>query len=357
MQQAILKTLSETKDLEKYARRIKLVYTHDDQPGISREKVGKNFKYFYPDGKPVKSVKVLNRIQSLAIPPAYRHVWIALHENAHIQSTAIDARGRKQYRYHPKWQESREADKFYRMLKFAEVLPIIRNQVRRDLKIKGLLKKKVVATVVALLEKTLIRVGNEEYAKENSSYGLTTMHDKHVEVRGDKISFKFKGKSGVNHDVEINEPELAEIVKKSKDLPGYELFQYFDDKGQRHHLTSEDVNLYLREISGEYFTAKDFRTWHATILAAEALSRCSEFQNIKEAKKNILVAIDEVASHLGNTRAVCRKSYIHPSVLLHYNDGVLTSELRKFTKKAPMLYKKLYSHERAVVGFLAAHAK
>lgn len=340
----------------KQAHRLRLEYVHDDQPGIRREKKAGQFRYFYPDGKVVKSQAVLNRIRKLVIPPGYKDVWIAISPNAHIQATGIDKKGRKQYRYHAKWREHRDADKFYRMLQFAEALPKIRRAVRRDLKLRGLPKKKILATIVALLEKTLIRVGNEEYAEENNSFGLTTLHDKHVHVEGNSIRFTFKGKSGVYHDLEITEPNLAYVIKKAKDVPGFELFQYYDEKDLRHHVTSEDVNDYIRQSSGEYFTAKDFRTWHATILAAEHLAKLEKFENESQAKHNIIVAIDEVASHLGNTRSVCRKCYIHPAILEQYRRGSLKDNLARYSKKAPRQYKELSVGEKEVVQFLAAHA-
>jgi DNA topoisomerase-1 len=306
-----------------------LRYVGDTQPGIRRRKSGKGFSYVGTDGKPIRDQKELTRIRSLAIPPAYIDVWICPSPNGHIQATGRDARGRKQYRYHPKWREVRDETKFGRMLAFSEVLPKIRERIERDLARSGLPREKVLATVVSLLECTCIRVGNDEYAKANRSYGLTTLQDRHVEVSGSNLRFEFRGKSGKTHRVDLNDRRLARIVQRCQALPGEDLFQYLDDDGVRQTIGSGDVNDYIREISGQEFTAKDFRTWAGTLLAVSALTEIGASSSQRQAKSNVLRAIDRVAEQLNNTRAVCRKYYVHPAIFETYLAGTMVDALKK----------------------------
>lgn len=303
------------------ARAAGLRYVHDDQPGISRKRAGKGWSYTLPHGRRLTDQRERKRINSLAIPPAYTDVWICPDPRGHIQATGRDARGRKQYRYHPKWREVRDETKYNRMIAFGEALPVIRERTDQDLRRHGLPREKVLAAVIRLLEATLIRVGNEEYARTNDSFGLTTMHDDHVDVTRSGMRFHFRGKSGIEHAVQLSDRRLASIVGRCQDLPGQELFQYLDDDDQRHTIDSTDVNDYLREITGQEFTAKDFRTWAGTVLATRALQEYGEVDTEADAKKNIVRAIEAVAARLGNTATICRKCYVHPMVLEAYSDG------------------------------------
>ncbi|MBF6599520.1 MAG: DNA topoisomerase IB [Dehalococcoidia bacterium] len=316
------------------ARAAGLRYVSDQMPGIRRVNCGAGFSYARPDGAPLRDEDELRRIRALVIPPAWTDVWICPTPNGHIQVTARDAKGRKQYRYHRRWREVRDETKYGRMLLFAAALPRIRAATERDLALPGLPREKMLATVVRLLEATLIRVGNEEYARDNQSFGLTTMRDRHAAVAGGTVRFRFRGKSGKEHSVGVRDRRLARIVKRSQELPGQELFQYVDDEGERHNIDSADVNAYLREISGEEFTAKDFRTWAGTVLAALALREFEAFDSEAQAKRNIVRAIESVAGRLGNTPAVCRKCYIHPAILDAYLDGSLLATLRSCTEAA-----------------------
>jgi DNA topoisomerase-1 len=300
-------------------------------PGFRRQHAGKGFVYLDARGHSIRDARALIRIKSLAIPPAWVDVWICPLANGHLQATGRDARGRKQHRYHARWREVRDETKYTRMMAFAKALPKIRARVSKDLKLPGLARKKVLATVVKLLELSLIRVGNEEYANSNHSYGLTTMLDRHVKVNGSKVQFRFRGKGGKNHTIDIENERLAKIVKNCQDLPGQELFQYIDDDGKQQDVKSEDVNEYLREIVGGDFTAKDFRTWAGTVLAAIALSEFRKVDSKAQAKKNIVRAIERVAERLGNTPTICRKCYIHPAVINCYLDG---STLRVVRQRA-----------------------
>ncbi|HEX8297222.1 MAG TPA: DNA topoisomerase IB [Chthoniobacteraceae bacterium] len=311
------------------AREAGLRYTSDEQPGIRRQRQGDDFVFIQPNGKQVTDPETLRRIKRLVIPPAWEEVWISPHENGHIQATGRDARRRKQYRYHPDWRAQRDQNKFGRMLAFARALPRLRKRVDRDLQRRGLPREKVLATVVRLLEATLIRVGNDEYARHNKSYGLTTMHDRHVKVKGGRIHFAFKGKSGKRHEISFQDAQLAKIVKRCQDLPGQELFAYEDENGQPRDVGSQDVNNYLRSLAGEEFTAKDFRTWAGTVLAAIALREFQAFSKKAEAKKNVVAAIEAVASTLGNTPAVCRKCYVHPVILESYLQGNTIATLQQ----------------------------
>jgi DNA topoisomerase I len=305
-----------------------LRHVSDSGPGIRRRRAGRGFSYVGPDGRPVRDRETLERIRRLAIPPAYRDVWICPDPRGHLQATGRDARGRKQYRYHPAWREARDETKFGRMLAFAEALPGIRARVDADLRRQGLPREKVLAAVVSLLERTCIRVGNDEYARSNRSFGLTTLRDRHVEISGSSLRFEFRGKSGKLHSVDLDDRRLARIVQHCQSIPGEELFQYLDEHGDRQTLDSGDVNAYLREISGEDFTAKDFRTWAGTMLAAAALTELGPGDSAKLRRANILSAIDQVAGQLNNTRAVCRKYYVHPAILDSYEDGRLLAALR-----------------------------
>jgi DNA topoisomerase-1 len=335
-----------------------LRYVSDEQPGYSRRPKGDDFDYFDAEGKRITDETRLLRIRRLAIPPAYTDVWICPSANGHIQATGRDARGRKQYRYHERWREVRDENKYDRMLVFGKALPKIRRRVDRDLKRRGLPRERVLATVVQLLERTFIRVGNEEYAKENKSFGLTTMRNRHVDVTATKLRFSFRGKSGKQHEVDVADRRLAKIIRQLQDLPGQEVFQYVDEKGEVRKITSQDVNDYLREITGEEFTAKDFRTWAGTVLAAMALNAQEAFENKTQAKKNVKDAISAVAKILGNTPTVCRKCYVHPAVLESYLDGAMIEGLKQKTEET--LERKLgdlRSEEAAVMSFLQARLK
>jgi DNA topoisomerase-1 len=327
-----------------------LRYVNDSKPGIKRKRQGKDFRYICPDGRPLKDHNELIRVKRLGIPPAWTDVWICPFSNGHLQATGRDARGRKQYRYHSRWREVRDATKYDRMIAFGEALPAIRRRVERDLKQAGLPRTKVLATVVRLLETTLIRVGNDEYAKENRSYGLTTMRNRHLKVRGPKMSFEFRGKSGRQHRIDVEDRYLAKIVMRCRDLPGQEIFAYVDEEGKPQDVTSGDVNDYLREITGQEFTAKDFRTWAGTKLAAIALQEFEQFQTPKEAKRNIKTAVEAVAKMIGNTPTICRKCYIHPAVMDAYLGGTLAETLRQRARaKLASSLHKLKPEEAAVM--------
>lgn len=300
-----------------------LRYVSDAQPGIRRMRSGAGFRYLDPDGQPIHDPAELKRIRGLVLPPAWTDVWICPYLDGHIQATARDAAGRKQYRYHPRYRAIRDETKFDRMFEFSEVLPRIRDQVEKDLALPGHPRTKILATVVRLLEKTLIRVGNLEYARENRSFGLTTLRRRHVDVKGDTLRFEFRGKSGVVHKVRVSDRRLARIVQHCQTLPGEELFKYMDDEGKRQAVDSGDINAYLREIAGREVTAKDFRTWAGTMYAAAALRQLGPQPAEREAKRNVVRAIDQVAERLGNTRAVCRKYYVHPVVIDAYIRGVV----------------------------------
>jgi DNA topoisomerase I len=330
-----------------------LRYTRDDYPGITRLRSGKSFRYLSPDGKPVRDDRVLARIGSLAIPPAWTGVWICPSANGHLQATGRDARGRKQYRYHPKWREVRDEGKYIRVLAFGRALPRIRARVQRDLKRPGLPREKVIAAVVRLLETTLIRVGNEEYARDNGSFGLTTMRDRHARIGKDEVRFEFRGKSGVRHSLTLTDRRLARIVKQCQELPGQELFQYVDAEGQVRDVTSADVNAYLRDVAGEEYTAKDFRTWAGTVLAAQALKEFEGVSSQTQAKRNIVRAVEAVAKRLGNTTSVCRKCYVHPAVFDAYLEGSLVETLnRRVEGEIRRSLHKLEPEEAAVLVLL-----
>jgi DNA topoisomerase-1 len=310
-----------------------LRYVTDAQPGIHRRHRGKGFQYTDAEGKAIRDKETLGRIKSLVIPPAWSNVWICQNPKGHLQVTGRDVRGRKQSRYHPRWREVRDETKYERMTIFGAILPTIRERVEQDLSLPGMPRPKVLATIVRLMEATLIRVGNEEYARENHSYGLTTMRNKHVEVEGSTISFKFQGKSRVQHAVDIRDRRIAKIIQRCQDLPGYELFQYVDKEGDHHTIDSADVNDYLREMTGQDFTAKDFRTWAGTVLACTVLQEFEAFESQTQAKKNVVQAIKDVAARLGNTPTVCKKSYVHPVVLDTYFSGAMIKTVKQRVEK------------------------
>ena len=305
------------------ARAAGLRYSTDARPGIRRRRNGSGFVYVGAHGKPIRHQKTLARIRSLVIPPAWRDVWICDDPWGHVQAVGRDARGRKQYRYHPDWRRVRDETKYDRLIGFASALQTIRRKTAHALGQPGLSREKVLAAAIQLLEKTLIRVGNDEYLRDNRSYGLTTLRDGHVQVRGARLRFVFRGKSGVEHEVDLDDRRLARVVKACRDIPGYELFQYYDETGKRQTIDSSDVNAYLRELTGEEYTSKEFRTWAGTVLAAELLLECGACATEAAAKRNIVRVVASVASRLGNTKAVCRKSYIHPAVFEAYEAGRL----------------------------------
>jgi len=333
----------------------RLTYVSDESPGISRHRNGAGFVYKSATGKAIHDSATLDRIRKLAIPPAWEDVWICRSPRGHIQAVGRDARGRKQYKYHADWRVARDDHKYDHVLDFARALPKIRQVTSRHLRKKGLPREKVLAAVVQMMEKTLIRVGNDEYAKTNKSYGLTTMHNRHATVRAKKITFNFRGKSGVEHEIDLHDARLASIVKKCQELPNQDLFNYLDDAGEVKDITSTDVNDYLRQIAGKEFTAKDFRTWAGTVLAAKALKEMEAEGSKTAIKRNMIAAIEKVAERLGNTKAVCRKCYIHPAVLDAYIDGDLAQRL-KGRAKAELKIAKQYAlddDEAAVLRMLA----
>jgi DNA topoisomerase-1 len=300
-----------------------LIYVSDERAGFSRRKMGKHFVFFDTDGKRVRDQETIARIRRLAIPPAYRDVWICRHENGHLQATGRDARGRKQYRYHAGWRMVRDAAKYEKLAEFADKLPALRRQVNADLKLDGLPRRKVLAAVVRLLQKSLIRVGNEEYSRANGSYGLTTLRNRHVRVRGARLEFSFRGKSGKFHAIELDDERLARIVRRCQELPGQKLFCFRNEQGDVEEIDSNDVNDFIREIAGPEFSAKYFRTWAGTLLAARALSAADAAESKADEKSCIANAIADVAQRLGNTPAVCRTAYVHPAVIEAYADGSL----------------------------------
>jgi DNA topoisomerase I len=349
------RALTTAKDPLASARSAGLVYTSDEQPGIGRIRRGKAFAYVNAKNRPVRDKATLARIRSLVIPPAWTDVWICTNPRGHLQATGRDARGRKQYRYHPKWRAVRDTTKYERMIAFGRALPQIRRRTYADLRRDGLPRQKVLAAVVRLLEKTFIRVGNDEYARDNHSFGLTTMRDAHVKVSGSSVRFLFRGKSGVKHALALDDRRLAKIVKQCRDLPGQELFQYKDDAGAVVDIGSGDVNSYLREVTGEEFTSKDFRTWAGTVLAAQLLRECERVDSQARAKKNVVAAIEQVAKQLGNTRAVCRKCYVHPAVIDAYMDGTTIRTVAQRARAAKAMGK-LTAAEAAVLALLQRRA-
>jgi len=335
-----------------------LRYVSDSMPGIRRHRHGRGFTYVGPDGDVIRGRDALKRFKALVIPPAWTDVWICPHEDGHLQVTARDARGRKQYRYHPRFRQHRDGTKFERMFEMSDVLWKIRERVESDIELPGLARDKIMATVVWLLETTLIRVGSDEYRKSNKSFGLTTLRRRHVAVVGSEMRFEFRGKSGVQHAVSVADKRIARIVQRCQELRGEELFKYIDDEGKRQTVDAEDVNAYLQEITGREITAKDFRTWAGTMLVAETLRAIGPAATKREAEKNIVAAVDVTAKRLGNTRSVCRKYYIHPALIEAYLEGSVLEPLpeRKWNARktrGPVLHQ----HELDVLAFLKARLK
>src|SRR4051812_10847093 len=338
-------------------RKTSLHYTALGSRGVTRRLRGRKFAYFRANGRPLTDPGEISRINRLAIPPAWTDVWICPSARGHIQATGRDPRGRLQYRYHPDWRAARDATKFDRMLEFGHALPAIRRRVAHDSRRPPLSREAVLATVVRLLEATLIRVGNEEYARTNGSYGLTTLRNRHVEVRGGEVRFHFRGKSGQHHDIAVRDRELARRLRRLHDLPGQELFHYVDEAGRVHRITSEDVNDYLHAIAGEQFSAKDFRTWAGTLAAADALSRLPA-RDGRLTKRQIATAVESVAAQLGNTPTVCRKCYIHPALLESYGPGGTPLVVTPATKGvAPARSTGLRSAEKRLLAFLRSHRR
>jgi DNA topoisomerase I len=330
-----------------------LRYVNDQLPGIRREKGPGGFKYIGPDGRVIRSAAELARIRALAIPPAWTDVWICTHSRGHLQATGRDSKHRKQYRYHHDWRICRDETKFDRMQAFGNALSSIRRRTAADLARPGLPRDKVLAAIVQLLEKSLIRVGNEEYVRQNRSFGLTTLRNRHVRVRGDRLRFEFRGKSGIHHSVDVNDRRLAKVVKQCRDLPGQELFQYLDEEGARQGIDSGDINRYVKDVTGEEFTAKDFRTWSGTVLAVRALREFEPAETKAASEKNVVSAIEAVAKMLGNTRTVCRKSYVHPGIIDCYVEGAMIAVIDRRFKAARKSTSGLRADEVAVMALLA----
>jgi DNA topoisomerase-1 len=335
-----------------------LAYVSDERPGIRRKKTGAGFIYLQPGGAKLSSPAIVTRLKSLAVPPAWTDVWMCPSANGHIQATGRDARGRKQYRYHPAFREMRESVKFEHLLAFANVLPTIRARVADDMMRRGLEREKVLATVVHLLETTLIRVGNDDYARQNKSYGLTTLRSRHVVIEGSEIRFRFTGKSGKQWSLKLRDRRVAKIIRACQELPGQDLLQYFDDAGKARTVTSGDVNSYLREIAGQDVTAKDFRTWAGTVLAALALKELEIFETAAQARRNLRAAIELVSARLGNTPAICRKCYIHPEVLRAYLDGKLALQTKSEVETQLVgELARLHPEEAALLAMLRARLR
>ena len=345
-------------EYQEAAQEAGLTYVSDEDRGLSRERHGDGFRYLKPNGDPVTDDATLDRIRRLAIPPAWTDVWICAKANGHLQATGRDARGRKQYKYHPQFREVRESNKYEHMLEFARALPAIRAKLAEHMALRGLPREKVLATVVHLLESTLIRVGNDDYARENKSYGLTTLRNPHVSVEGSQLRFRFKGKSGKSWQLQLKDRRVAKIVKACQELPGQKLFEYLDENGEGREVTSADVNAYLREITGSDITAKDFRTWAGTVMAALALREFETFDSQASAKKNLRAAIESVASRLGNTPTICRKCYIHPEILSAYTEGGLMLQVKqKAESELRENLGALKPEEAAVLALLEARLK
>ncbi|SEN03899.1 DNA topoisomerase-1 [Chryseobacterium taichungense] len=337
------------KDPVASAKAVHLIYTSDaETAGITRKKTGKKFSY-YKDGEKIRDKEEITRINKLVIPPAWENVWICALDNGHLQATGFDIKKRKQYRYHPLWSALRNHTKFYRMLQFGYALPDIRLQVEKDLALRNFDKRKILALIVSLMQRTNIRIGNNAYEKLYGSFGLTTLKDKHVKVQGQKISFHFKGKKGVMHDIDLKSKRLSKLIQKCKDIPGKELFQYIDDEGNRHTIDSGMVNDYIKEISGEDFTAKDFRTWSGTVSALIAFKEIGYAETHTEYKKKVKEALEIVASHLGNTSTVCRKYYVHPLVINLYENNTIKKYLDELEKIEENDGKAGLTHEEKLV--------
>ena len=334
-----------------------LRYVMDNIKGITRRRHGENFLFYSPRGVLIQNPAELRRIRALAVPPAWKDVWISPFSNSHLQATGRDARGRKQYRYHHSWREWRDQTKYDRLMNFGRVLPKLRRRLLKDLSLPALPRAKVMATIVRLLETTFIRIGNDEYARQNQSFGLTTLRNKHVKVTGSKIRFRFRGKSGILRDVDLKDRRLAQIVRRCQDLPGQELFQYMDEDGTARLVNSSDVNQYLREATGIDLTAKDFRTWAGTVLAARALGELAPFMSKSQAKRYVVRAVEAVARKLGNTRTVCQKCYIHPATVKAYFDGTLPETLSRPAPATRDAQNGLSGDEAAVMMILEESSK
>ena len=336
----------------------KLIYITGDTPGISRRLKGKGYAYFNSKSHPVTNDKTLDRIKKLAIPPAWENVWIAERANAHLQATGIDKAGRKQYRYHPDWCKSRNENKYYRLLEFGKQLPLFRKNIEKDLRRKALDERKVLAISVNMMQKTLIRVGNETYKQLYGSYGLTTLRDKHVKINGNNLKLSFRGKKGIYHEISLNDKNLARMVKKCRDIPGQELFQYYTDQGDRKSIDSGKINNYIKEITCCDFTAKDFRTWSGTLETLKQIAVYDYPENITLRKKVIITVLDTVAAKLGNTRAICKKSYVFPDLLEAYENGGIISYLRKISGSVhPSGEGGLNNDEKVLLSFLKDQRK
>lgn len=335
-----------------------LVYASDSNPGITRKQSGKNFKYFNKKGEEITDEKTLDRIKKLVLPPAWTNVWIAEKKNAHLQATGIDAAGRKQYKYHNDWAKHRNETKYFRLLEFGSKLPDFRKNIMKDLRRKALDERKVLAISVNMMQKTLIRIGNESYKQLYGSYGLTTLRDKHVKINGNHIKLSFKGKKGVYHEIDLSDRNLAKLVKKCRDIPGQELFQYYTPGGDRKSIDSGKVNNYIKEISCCDFTAKDFRTWAGTMQTMKILAGYDYPENVTQRKKVIVQVLDQVASKLGNTRAICKKSYVFPAILDDYEGGALNPYLKKLSKSSDITGEMGLNHdEKVLLSYLKAQKK
>ncbi len=336
----------------------KLIYISGNTPGISRQLKGKGYAYFNSKNHPVTDEKTLDRIKRLAIPPAWGNVWIAERANAHLQATGIDKAGRKQYRYHPDWCKSRNENKYYRLLEFGKQLPLFRKNIAKDLRRKELDERKVLAISVNMMQKTLIRVGNETYKQLYGSYGLTTLRDKHVKINGNNLKLSFRGKKGIYHEISLNDKNLARLVKKCRDIPGQELFQYYTDHGDRKSIDSGKINNYIKEITCCDFTAKDFRTWSGTLETLKEIAVYDYPENITLRKKVIVTALDNVAAKLGNTRAICKKSYVFPDLLEAYENGEIVPYLKKISSTGDGIGSEgLNQDEKVLLTFLKSQRK
>ncbi|WP_461451955.1 DNA topoisomerase IB [Mucilaginibacter sp.] len=335
------------------AKAVGLRYVSDSTPGYTRKKAGKGWSFYSADGELVKDKELIDRFNKLVIPPAYTNVWISPYDNGHLQFTGTDAAGRKQYRYHPQWNQIRNQSKYHRLQLFASHLPDIRKQIDKDLARPKLDHEKVVALVVRLMELTSIRVGNESYKKLYGSFGLTTLMDRHVKIDGSTMKFEFKGKKGVFHKVSLQSRKLARLVKQCRDIPGKELFQYYNADGHHCTIGSGDVNHYLHAITGEDFTAKDFRTWAGSVSALYAFKEAGEFQNVTECRKKIVSVLDEVAINLGNTRTVCKKYYVHPTIIKSYEEGTLFNYIKELDDDRDVKAAELNLAEKAMLEILA----
>lgn len=347
--------LSTDPQIQKQLKDEGLRFVYDKGPGFFRQKIGRGFKFYDLEGQVINDEKILERIESLVIPPAWKNVWISPKKNGHIQATGIDEKGRKQYIYHPDWIKLTQLNKFSKMTDFGLKLPRIRGKVEHDLRRSKMDKQKIIATVIWLLENTFIRVGNEEYSKSNNSFGLTTLRNRHVKVDGSKISFAFKGKSGVYNSLEITNPLVAKIIKNCMEIPGYELFQFIDEKGNRHVIESNDINEFLKEVTKDDFSAKDFRTWGASNLSANEFYKLGQTDDFKQLKKNIINTVRTVASKLHNTVSVCKNYYIHPTVIKTYQEKVLIPHFDYFAKSKPS-QKHLDWNEVALIKLLQKHS-